>query len=311
MRKSSDGSEYVGKIYRTKDGAKELTIVQYNSYSDVVVRFVESGLEFHTNMGNVKMGLPNPFKNSVVAFDDPVKALNGCYFPTNNSCAIKILDASSYSNTKYQFQDEFGYIGTTTMQNIRKGQVRNPYSRDNMGGYLGEGPYTDGYQNIKSVWKNLLIRGTGYRSKYLEKDYLYGYNSNVGICDEWMCFNLFADWYINSLAALNPNFNYQINKDVLFNVYAEQTNGAKYYSPETVELVPADLTDIIMKNPNPNQDVMKRASDLADNYFSQGGLTSRAYTAIKTLFCKCPGTPPECILLPHHRDNIMKNHVEV
>ena len=58
--------EYEGKHFYTKDGKEEFVIINLNSVADVTVQFVNSGLIKHTNIGNIKMGLPNPFAHSCV-----------------------------------------------------------------------------------------------------------------------------------------------------------------------------------------------------------------------------------------------------
>lgn len=79
----------------------------------------------------LNQGISNPFPgNSPVYFNDPYKKYIGMYFKTNEQFLIKVIEYKGTSNITVQFQDETGYVINTTMQNIKNGQVKNPYIRN-------------------------------------------------------------------------------------------------------------------------------------------------------------------------------------
>lgn len=303
--------KYVGNRYFTKDGKKEFEIIEYNTFSDVTVRFLESGYIKKTNMGNINAGLPNPFSNSPIAFEDPNKAMVGTIFPTNNSGYIKILNADDFRNVQYQFLDEFGYIGFTTLQNIKKKQVKNPYKRDNRGGYLGASIYNnDPYKFLIPIWRNMINRATNSRPNYNKNRVNKNFYYDSGICDDWMCYANFAEWYFNKLSNLNTKYTYYINKDVLYIAYRGITNNSKYYSPETVELIPEEINKILIHycdNFNLPQDTIKILDNLVEKYYNDNALSDKAYGAIKIFYCNYKDITVPSIGLRVKKSDIHKN----
>lgn len=271
--------EYLGNFYKTRDG-KEFKVIEYNSYGDVTVEFIESGYKIHTSMSNILNGqVANPFAKSVIAFDSPEQSVLGCLFPTNNSCMIKIIGFKSMREVTYQFQDEFGYIGTTTIQNIRKGQIHNPYKRSELDrSYIGEGPYDcPRYSNLKTLWKSFCIKATGSKVKYNKT-----VTVNISVCDDFLCYNKFADWYLNTIVKLNPDYLYSIDKFTMYKYYRTQTEDMFFYCPETVELIPDDLAVKIQNTITLGTSTqLDTLLNLTEKYYSEKALTQRAYFAIK------------------------------
>ena len=78
--------EYQGKHFFTKDGKQEFVITDARTYGDVDIEFIGSGIKKNTKVGNIKIGLPNPFfakagsRNGYcpVAFDTPNHQYEGC-----------------------------------------------------------------------------------------------------------------------------------------------------------------------------------------------------------------------------------------
>ena len=280
--------EYEDKHFYTKDGEEEFVITNLNSVADVTVKFVNSGLIKHTNIGNIKMGLPNPFAHSCVAFDTIQHELLGNVYRTNQGYFVKIIKVDSKKDVWYQFLDEFGYIGCTTIQNIRKGQLRNPYHRNEFGGYLGEGPYNGNeFRDLYNLWHSMLVRGTGARDKYSEHYGEAQRYANCAVCNEWLNYNNFAAWYMSKIQLLNPNYAYEIDKDLLFPIYGKRTNGIKLYSPITCVLIPHDL-NIQFANynkPNYNKDAIRASIiSMTEGYYKDGALDNNTYNAIKARY---------------------------
>ena len=179
---------YEGEHYFTKDGDQEFIITNFNSAADVTVEFVNSGLIKHTTIGNINAGLPNPFANSCIVFDNLDHELVGNIYKTNQGYFIKIIAAKSKKEVMYQFIDNYQYTGVTTIQNIRNGQIRNPFHMNEFGGFMGVTPYCGNeYSDLYNVWHSMLVRGTGSRQKYLGRGYYQpiGDYDQTAICQNW------------------------------------------------------------------------------------------------------------------------------
>lgn len=283
-------AEYEGKEFTCTDGITKFVVTKFNSAADIEILFPESGVRMHKSMYQIKSGIINPFEKSCIYFQDPLKAMLNCYFKTNQGYMIKIIQADSMKCLTYQFQDQHGYIGCTTIQNIRKGQVRNPYHPNEFGGYLGKGPYT-GNTYLYNIWHNILVRAVGARDKYEYYTNTQKYE-NVKICDEWRNFNVFADWYIKNIEKLNSNYQYKIDKDLLYPMYRSSTENYKLYSPVTCVLLPHDLNLSLV-----DADRFKHTGNsavyikqLTEKYKAEGALSDKAYRALKSLYYN-DGTP--------------------
>lgn len=283
-------AEYEGKHYFTKDGQIEFVITNFNSAADVTIEFIPSGVIKKTNIGNINMGIPNPFGNSPICFDTIEHELVGNTYKTNQGYLIRIIAVESKSKVTYQFLDQFGYVGTTTIQNIRKGQIRNPFHMNEFGGYLGVGPYNgDQYKDIYNVWHSMLVRGTGARQKYVSEGYYNNtqYYINSAVCNEWRCYANFAAWYIDCISKLNPNFAYEIDKDLLYKYYKSYTNGVKLYSPVTCVLLPHDLNIQLTNYDRDGYDknsIRVSIIEMTEYYYKNGAMSTNTYNAIKAQY---------------------------
>lgn len=241
--------EYEGKHYFTGNGQREFVIIEYNSATDVIIEFIESGMRMKTFMNSIVKGLPDPFEKSCIYFDDKQKQYNGSYFRTNQGYVVQIIEYIGVSNVRIRFVDS-GYEMCVTMQNLRKGQVRNPFHPNKFGGYIGVGQYNgDEYEWLYRRWNNMLIRANDpeYYSKY--HGYATDAYDNVLVAPEWLNYNTFAYWYMSEMSKLNPNYSYDLDKDLLYPYYKDQTpNSAKCYSPYTCVLIPHELNNILTVN---------------------------------------------------------------
>lgn len=241
-------NEYLGKHFFTRDGKVEFEIIAVRSYGDVDIRYIGTDVVKNTKIGNIKAGLPNPFigergiYNSPVIFNDFALKYNGTIWATNEGYYVQIIDYQGTSNVKVKFVNIVPSFATiTTMQNVRKGQIKYPFKRNQFGGFVGNGIYnTNEYEWLYRTWYNMLTRtnGTDYYIKY-HGSYTAAYN-DADICNEWLNYNTFAQWYIDQLNKI-PNhaaIQYDIDKDFLYPLYKYQTNGKKFYSPETCLLIP-------------------------------------------------------------------------
>lgn len=233
---------YEGKHYFTKNGKREFVVTEYRFYGDVDITFIPSGLKKNTKMGNILVGLPDPFEKSIVFFDTPQHEYEGCVYKNSLGQPYKIIKYQDYNHVTVKFLDDTGYEFTTTLQNVKKGEIKNPYSKNKLGGYLGEGNYcSNEFSNIYNIWHCILVRILDPELYNRNRQYTTNAYENCGICNEWMCYNTFADWYYNETKDLNYNVPYNIDKDILYYKYKYNTNGCKYYSDKTCIIVPHDI----------------------------------------------------------------------
>ena len=125
--------------------------------------------------------------------------------------------------------------------NFKRGNIKCPYEPRIYGiGYLGEGKYKIHDKNGKltkcyKVWHSMLERC--YDSKYKEKHLTY---KNCKVCDEWLCFQNFAEWYYNNYYEIEGR-KMMLDKDILH-------KGNKVYSPENCVFVPNNINTLFIKN---------------------------------------------------------------
>ncbi len=156
---------------------------------------------------------------------------------------MKIIKCINGTNIVVKFQDEFGYEKLTTYSNFKRGQVRNPYDKTVMDmAYLGAGKYITKDENNKNsreymCWKHMIERC--YVEKHSDKH--KSYFGICSICDEWLNFQNFAQWYEENKYDVNGRLH--LDKDILI-------PGNKLYSPNTCLLVPQRINMLFMNKPN-------------------------------------------------------------
>lgn len=284
--------KYEGKIFYTKDGIHQFKVNQFNSGADIEIEYLDSGLIRHVSSYDIGKGISYPFPgNSIVYFDDSEKELMGNYYRTNEGYLVRVVNVESKKNVTVQFQDEHGYQFTTTIQNIQKGEVKNPYHRNKFGGYLGEGPFSNKKEYVVAyrIWYNMLIR-TNDHEYYVSHhgNYTESYNNTI-MDPSWLCFNTFAYWYITEVSKLNPKYSYEMDKDLYYRFYSGLTNGKKCYSPFTVALMPHDLNNKIQHFSGFNYYSGKKIKitknnrgiiDATEFYYKENAITDQTYKTI-------------------------------
>lgn len=108
-------------------------------------------------------------------------------------------------------------------------------------GYIGKGKYKSSIKKKRtrcySIWANMLQRC--YDPYYINKRLTY---KDVFVCEEWLCFQNFAEWYYKNVYNCN-NERMCLDKDIL-------VKGNKLYSPETCILVPERINMLFVKCDN-------------------------------------------------------------
>ena len=133
---------------------------------------------------------------------------------------------------------------------VRSGKFRTPLCKTVYGVvYIGNGPYVcrleDGTMTRSySVWSNILRRCyTNYKSDEKHKTYV-----NVEVCDEWMNYQNFAQWYCDKSSRYDgSNIEYHVDKDLL-----SHNHRGSLYSPETCCLLPRLLNCALQEERSTN-----------------------------------------------------------
>ena len=124
---------------------------------------------------------------------------------------------------------------------FKKGKIKCPYEGRYYGiAYLGEGKYKckeNGKQTrVYTTWHSMLKRC--YDEKNRSKRSLT--YKNCKVCDEWLNFQNFAEWYDNNYYEIEGE-TMALDKDIL-------VKHNKIYSPETCVFVPQTINNLFVKN---------------------------------------------------------------
>lgn len=156
---------------------------------------------------------------------------------------MKIIKYRSSSDIDVMFLDEYCYVKTHVIyNNFIKGSIMNPYDRTVYDvGYIGLGDHAVKIGTEKTqayrVWHEMIARC--YAEKQKEKCPTY---FNIAtVCEEWKCFQRFADWYEQERYECDERLH--LDKDILY-------SGNKVYSPYTCMLVPQRINSIFSNKSN-------------------------------------------------------------
>lgn len=156
---------------------------------------------------------------------------------------MKIISVRVKSDITIQFLDEHEYIKEhVNYQNFKKGQVENPYDKTVYGiGYLGDGEHktwSNGrFTKEYNSWSDMLSRC------YADEKGQSAYFNKCTVCDGWLNFQTFCDWYDENAYLVNERLH--LDKDILF-------HGNKIYSPERCLLVPQRINMLFVRH-RPNK----------------------------------------------------------
>lgn len=174
----------------------------------------------------------------------PTKSENKLHEIRNNKhgTPMEIIGYNIQSDMRIKFLDQYGYETNTTYSNFIKGQIKNPYDKTIYGvGCLGEGKYKAYMKGVHiqtkkyTAWQNMLCRC------YHEKDrHLHATYEECIVCDEWLNYQNFAQWYDDNFYDVEDGKRMHIDKDIL-------CKGGKIYSPETCIFVPQRINMLFMK----------------------------------------------------------------
>ena len=154
---------------------------------------------------------------------------------------MKIVCYRTSDDIDVEFQDDYHYVKKhSSYVNFRRGNIKNTYDKTRYGvGYLGVGKHTasiDGeYNYIYDLWADMLNRC------YNPKGNLLAYYGKCTICDEWLNFQNFAEWYHTHKYECDGRLH--IDKDIKY-------PGNKLYSPYHCLLTPQRINMLFSNKPN-------------------------------------------------------------
>lgn len=154
-------------------------------------------------------------------------------------CWMSIIAYRGARDCDIQFDN--GYqVFKTVYDSVKKGSIKNHYYPSVFGeGYFGvgrhkskiNGKFTDNYNR----WVSMLCRC--YNIKF-HSEHAY---KEVMVCEEWKCFQVFAEWYENNYKSHMQDWD--MDKDIL-------SKNNKIYSPETCCFVPSDINSLFIRKQN-------------------------------------------------------------
>ena len=151
----------------------------------------------------------------------------------------KVVEYNSVNDIRVEFQDDYGYTCKAEYWNFAKGHVRNPYHKNQYGGYVGDGKYKVSKDRrgtyIYDAWVRMLERSCS--NKFKEK---YSTYKDVTCCDEWLCFQNFAEWYENNYYEIEGQ-TMELDKDWM-------KFGNKVYCPEFCVISPSIINSCILNH---------------------------------------------------------------
>ncbi len=163
-----------------------------------------------------------------------IKNRIGERFLSNEGYWFTITEISDCKKYTVKFDEGF-VLYNVTYSNLVRGAVRNPYHPSVFGvGYFGAGKYGSKIEDKKAreyvTWQSML--GRCYSKKNQKRNLTY---KGVIVCEEWKCFQNFAEWYEKNYIEY-----FALDKDILF-------KGNKVYSAETCCFVPKEINNLFVK----------------------------------------------------------------
>lgn len=157
----------------------------------------------------------------------------GSIHKTNDGGSVQVLEYENNKQVLVKHLDDHGHEAWVTADNLRNGQVKNPYHPSVYGkGYLGIGRHgtrkNGKHTPVYVAWLNMLRRC--YDPKYHARNPTY---VGCSVAPEWLCFQTFADWF--ELQCREDGWH--LDKDLL-------VEGNKAYSPEMCMFVPSAVNSL-------------------------------------------------------------------
>ena len=157
---------------------------------------------------------------------------------------MKIINYRSNEDIDIEFLDDHHFIKEhQAYANFKSGQLKNPYDKTMGGvGYIGVGKYKLHNEDLSNTpaydaWTTMLMRC------YIRKDKSPTYYGDVTVCDEWLCYQNFAEWYYSHTYPIPDNERLHLDKDIKHPKCNE-------YAPKNCMLVPQRINMLFSNKPN-------------------------------------------------------------
>lgn len=160
----------------------------------------------------------------------------GDRYVTNDGLTVEVLDYFNSKEVRIKFIDSIEHTKFVEANNLRKGQVSYPYSKNVLSiGFHGIGrfePTTKGKASKEySAWMGVMNRC--YNPTHLKRRPSY---FGCKVHAKWHNFQNFANWFEE-----NYREGYQLDKDIFI-------KGNKIYSPDTCCFVPQRINTLFIKS---------------------------------------------------------------
>lgn len=162
----------------------------------------------------------------------------GDVFRTNQGYDVVVVSYGGYRDITIEFKDDRKHRSVVVSQNLKKGQVKNPYHPSVVGiGYIGVGKHPVSVNRKLThayiTWTNMIKRC--YCPKSLAKRPSY---KDCSVDTRWHDFQNFAEWHVGQAYY---DTGYHLDKDLL-------VKGNRVYAPETCLLIPNDINGLLIEN---------------------------------------------------------------
>jgi hypothetical protein len=221
----------------------KMWIEKYRGSKDIDIRFEDGYLAKNKTYKDFKNGkIHNKNFKCVrpkgISHSMPIKDRTGEINYNSNGSEMTIIEYNNYHDIIVEF--EGGYKTNSGYAQFKNGKISNPYDKTFYGkGYLGEGKFKTSINKEHTReydrWKSMLSRCYNPKEKEFNKSY-----DNVLVCEEWLCFQNFAEWYNKNYYEIEGQ-RMQLDKDILI-------KGNKIYSPENCLIVPERINILFVKN---------------------------------------------------------------
>ena len=150
----------------------------------------------------------------------------GQKFKTNGMDEIEIVDKVGDNINRRVVRFNNGYLLEVDISAIRRGNVKNPFSKT-VAGVGCYGVHKKNYDGkIKDVWHSMIYR-------CYSNDDIYSSYKNTTVCEDWHNCATFCEWYENNYPYHIKDIKFQIDKDLL-----QLNKKEKIYSQETCIFLP-------------------------------------------------------------------------
>jgi hypothetical protein len=175
--------------------------------------------------------------DQVLTMKDSKKPISvGDIFTINDGGTCTVVEYLRDRQITIQHNDKHAHRAVVEGGNLRKGQIRNPFSPSVFGvGLIGFGRHKVKSEGKKTpaytLWNGIIQRG--YSEEFKRENPSY---RDVSVAPEWHNYQCFAEWFHAQEYSQSPEF--QLDKDLIL-------AGNREYSPSACSFVPSQINSIL------------------------------------------------------------------